>query len=349
MNGTRKVKCPCGLTVSKNTLGKHIDGPNCGLAGEPKVLAQKVVRLRTEKGWGWKKSEGPNARRRPDWFIDVLHGGSSLQDWVFESPRARGRCTPEFYKRESFLRKGQGNPDSRSKPKYPLEDLKLAAQQAFEEIAKDPKRSFKEILGLLEGRFPYYGYSSPVHGLSKQDFVALLLDKTREDWRAIRISRRGDLISAGQRSSPAFMAMAKNAGANLLSKFRVTRPQRLLAEVLTQVDSGTRMEKRLGGYSFDIFMPGLNCLVEMHGEVWHRHTKDFSLPDLVDRNIKNDIAKSALAAECGFQLEVFWDCDMDRWPQQVEERFGVKIHGFQEAKDRIYQKPRRSARLRHGD
>jgi G:T-mismatch repair DNA endonuclease (very short patch repair protein) len=216
----------------------------------------------------------------------------------------------------------------------------VKGQELLEKFNKDETIPFRDIYKNLNRTFPDFMYqfceinakTPEKRGHNQQNAViAYLLDLPIEDIIAMNIKRRGLFISKGQKASPKCIENASKMGSQMLSKWRVTKPQKALFEMVKKYDKKAVMEYRVKCFdryrSFDIYSPRINTLIEMHGRVWHDHTKE-KLRELVTKNIKNDEFKKKIAEEIGKALVVFWDDQQEAWEETLrrvyEEAKGEK-------------------------
>lgn len=101
-------------------------------------------------------------------------------------------------------------------------------------------------------------------GHSQQNaIISYLLDIPLENLVKASQKRRGHFIRIGQLNSPEFLKMASEHASNMLSVWRITKPQRHLYEIFLQFDDSALMEQKLYDgarwKSFDIFSPKLHA------------------------------------------------------------------------------------------
>jgi G:T-mismatch repair DNA endonuclease (very short patch repair protein) len=213
------------------------------------------------------------------------------------------------------------------------------------------------ILSILETEFPCFSYSfcnltidNPnKRGHSKKNTVlAHILDISMKELTDIAKSQRGKSISKGQKGSIKFMQFAsKHASTILHSRFRTTKPQRILYKMLLSIDSNAKLEfpVRFGNIykSFDIFMPTYNTVVEMHGRIWHDiFAAPATLKTIVETNILNDELKKTIALNLAYKHVIFWDDNTNNWNQQIINIFNKDSISYEIAKNQVYEEDRES-------
>jgi hypothetical protein len=97
--------------------------------------------------------------------------------------------------------------------------------------------------------------------------------------------------------------------------------------MIQEFDPDASIEKRFTGptksFSYDVFSPRINALIEMHGRVWHDlNATPPKLAKMVEKNVENDRLKEALAKAMKLRYEVFWDDQQDSWSEKLEELYG---------------------------
>jgi hypothetical protein len=330
-----RVVCECGKTVTSNTWKLHI-GTQCTADQAWKDNTLNILKLKTKHERAWLKFKNQDAVASTDWYLSVIQGKTNVNDWGFVTPRKLGSNTPQQRVKASKERLGAGNPAVKSKKcNHDIEIVKIFAQQAFKSIQASSDTGIGNILKLISIEFPGiwyqlagFEYKYSVRGTNKRNAIlAYLLEISTEDLIKIQQKQRGKMISAGQLASPAFIAMASEHGSKLLSRWRVTKPQLRLFNIIRQFDSDARLEEKIkdqqGKFrSYDIYSPLIGSLIEMHGRVWHDLTKTKpKLTKIVLKNTQNDIKKQRIAEEMGLKYLVFWDDKEHEWKDSVEKLY----------------------------
>jgi hypothetical protein len=321
-----RISCPCGENVTPNTLATHLRSPNCLLPRKSREPHLKILNMRREHPRAWLKADGSEAVHQKDWFLSVIQGNSSLEDWVFVSPRAYGQVRKSTAARMSKIRTGAGNPSMKDRPQYNREDVLSLISDLWSkwEMDLDLFKGAPDFWKSVEESFPSWKWTFP--GTKRLSVISLAAGIQESDVKKLLSLSRGRKISRGQRNSPRFMEMAKEAGANLMSRWRVTLPQRRLFSLFLLYDPDASLEMKMrapwGQCSFDIFSPKINCVVEMHGRVWHDSSA--STPGIVEvakKNEANDLRKKTLATDMGYRYLVFWSDQEESWEQEVKSLF----------------------------
>jgi hypothetical protein len=324
------VTCRCGKNVKGNTLRVHITGPKCTSSEDWKSEVLTMIDRVRVNHIAWLKSDGTDSIAYTDWWIRVLEKVNSLEDWVFIPPRATGVMRSSSANTMSKKRVGLNNPACKTRIKnYPVDKIRRKSKELFSNFKKDETLPFKDIHSKLSKLFPDFMYQfceveiqdPEKRGHNQQNAViAYLLELPIEEVVSMNIKRRGLFISKGQKASPKCIESASRMGSQMLSKWRVTKPQQKLYGMVKEYDPAAVMEYRIKCFSryrsFDIYSPKINTLFEMHGRVWHDYTKEI-LRDVVTKNIKNDEFKKKIAEENGKDLLVFWDDQQETWESEL--------------------------------
>lgn len=326
----KSISCQCGKSIKGNTIRRHLMANYCSSGDEWKRLVVEMLGYAETRPKAWRRSDGVNGVLCRHWWISVLNKDSKMEDWVFSNPRKRGEMRLAGKVKLSEERKGLDNPACKVKNRnYNTEEIRLKAKELLRNFTVDDRLTFKSIFQGLSKSFPDFMYqfcgveavNPEKRGHNQQNAViAYLLDLPIEQVISLNIKRRGLFISKGQKASEKCIESASKMGSQRVSKWRVTKPQQLLFEMVRVYDPDAVMEYRLkcsSRYrSFDIYSPKINTLIEMHGRVWHDYSKD-SLRELVTKNIKNDEFKKKVAEEHGKDLLVFWDDQQETWEERV--------------------------------
>lgn len=324
-----RINCKCGKNITPNTFIKHLGGRKCSLLEEQKTPIRELIKLYQIHRWGWKENDGKDAVGDPFWWTSVYRGETTVDDWVFECPRPAGVIPPKTLERMSKERIGLGNPAVKKAPKYNLKELKSFAKAQIKLIGTQ-YNSIPAAVAAIEAKYPKFQYMMTEIFKRKNhnsSIVAWALDMSLEKALRWGIKKRGIQISKGQRNSPEFVAMASRQASILCSKWRITKPHIELFERWKREDPNAVIEFKVENgyrcYSYDIYSPKYNLLIEMHGHFWHRPAKD-SLKSrrvraMIKKNLKNDITKQQLAVDMKYNFLVFWDDQKDKWESQIEE------------------------------
>ena len=327
-----RMLCRCGKEISNNTLLRHINSKGCLATEEEKEEVREIAGMIKNHKYGWLKKEGENAIHDTEWWLSIYNKGTTLDDWTFTPPRPMNMVTPNSAKKFSIDRKGVGNPAVKNAPKYDVALVKAYCKEVFGGLGSLYQKLPQAIL-VVERKFPKFRYSlcgiipkKKIHS----SLFAWALDISVEEAQKIMIRNRGERISKRQKASPFCIASASAQAAKLSSGWRISKSQEELYQLVKEIDSQATMEKRVGGngrtYSYDIFAPKFNCLIEMHGDFWHKPLakpiKSDRVRKMIEKNLLNDPIKESLAKERGFRFLVFWESEKGRWKTQLEEGLG---------------------------
>lgn len=336
------IKCECENQISIRSLARHLKSRRFEHSKRYKDHCLNLIDLFRINKYAWLISEGLEAKLDESWCFKILDGIHKLEDFSFASPRPKGRMTPTGSKKLSTDRVGKGNPSLINKPVYDVATIKKIAIQTFKDLSADPAK-FKKLDDFLDKQFPDYRYSfvemrfkhGEQRGHNRRNLIlSFLIDKSVEWIIKNKAIDRGKFISMGQLKSPNLIKMA-NAGRKAL-KSHVSLAHNVLFNMILSVDSKSVKEKQIDcgstWKSYDIFSPKLNLLIEMHGHVWHDLNKCTSkLIPLVEKNIENDKIKISLAEKNGYNLEIFWDDQTDKWGEQIEKIYEKKSKSYEQA------------------
>jgi hypothetical protein len=337
-----KFKCECGALISARAALRHVNGLKCKAPQEYKKYIKELIYFSRKNKSGWLKKDGVEATANNSWLVCVLNRTNNIKDFTFTSPRPSGVCPPSFYKKISTNRKGIGNPMCKANKKgYDISELKNFAKEALLNIIRTDG-VFSDLKKILDFRFPGWVYdlsniseddknqkNKRLSCLSKQNKkLEYLLDMSSEETLKIKRKLRGNKISKGQLNSKKFKKIASKLANSLISKIRVTKPQKKLFELIKKIDKKSKIEygvyiENVGYRSFDIYSPKYNCLIEMHGRAWHDINRaPDRLKELVKKNIINDAIKKAWAETQNKKYLIFWDDEMDKWQKQIKKNLG---------------------------
>lgn len=295
-----------------------------------------VLDLKTQHCSAWRKSLGLEADGETDWFISVLQGETSLEDWSFEPVRKLGQVKPSTCLKMSEGRKGANNPTMKCKTfDFSKDEVFDFGKQVFWEIDKDETRNFSDIHKVINAKFPNYLYmiSDDYHKAKKRyqgryaTIIGLCTGISPTEVESLLVKRRGKKISVGQRASEKCISTASEMASRLVSTWRISIPHKKLYSMVLEYDSQATMEYRVKtptrSFSFDIHSPQINSLIEMHGRIWHDlEAAPEKLKPLVVKNEANDKVKQGLATAMGMRYIVFWDDQQDRWAGALKELYG---------------------------
>jgi len=347
----RRITCDCGKEISSNTAKIHTQSPKCTLSPERKAELRELFATKTGHEWAWKRSGGVSAKRDTDWWISVMRKQTTIEDWSFVSPRNIGVMTPEGSDKLGISRRGALNPSvlSKSFPYTKQQVTEFLSLMSEDFLYND--LCFKDLKPLVDRQFPNFMFLFSDEDdivnfrtlfLRSADYDMTVLDRLLKE-------KRGRRISIGQKASDKCKRAAAFSASNLISRWRVTFPHRVLFELIQTLDPDATIEFKLRNKSFDIFSPKLNCLIEMHGDFWHKLTsKTGSMVELVKRNIKNDKAKKDIAIGEGYAYAVFWEGEHQLWEKQLYDLYGRRPEvSIQDAQDKVNKVSGKKRSLRH--
>jgi len=325
-----RMFCRCGDNISNNTLLRHVNSKRCFATEKEKEEIRTICQSIKKHPYGWLKKDGENAVHNTEWWLSIYNKETTLEDWGFTSPRPLNTVTPNSAMKYSVDRKGTGNPAVKTAPKYDLVLLKSYCKEIFSGLGSLYQK-LPQAIDVVEKKFPKFRYGLCEILPKKKIHSALFawaFDISVEEAQKIMIKNRGRRISKGQKASPSCLAMASAQAAKLSSGWRISKAQKELYQMVKEIDPQTVMEKKVGGngktYSYDMFAPKFNCLIEMHGDFWHKPLAKTVNSDrvrgMIERNFLNDPVKESLAKEKGFRFLVFWESEKKQWKKQLEER-----------------------------
>lgn len=356
----KRIACECGRSITSNTWSSHLKSKTCGLDPARKDQILYILSLKTKHRIAWLIEDAEDAKSNEQWFYSVIDGSTSLSDWAFDSPRLPGHLTPSVLRKFSIERKGSNNPMVKAHTtNYDIEEIKVFAKMMLKSI-QDNDQPFRQIIAAINDQYPQCQYqltdirasiSSKRRGHNKENaMLSYLLDIDIGTLIKMSHKMRGRSISKGQLSSDKFMKFASEHGAKLTSSLRVSRPQRILYNMILSVDSKASIEKHFvfdGCHkSYDIYSPAINAVIEMHGRVFHDLAKSKGkLLPMTQRNIKNDELKKMLAQSNGMQYLVFWDDEFHTWQDRIKEIYNKESISYADAKDKVDEANRKDACL----
>jgi len=348
----KRIRCECGAEFAVNTWSQHVSSiKKCTLSKHRKEFILMILSLKSQNRSAWRISQGIEAIADSNWFYSVIYGDTLLSDWSFDSPRIVGAITPLSRKKMSRLRTGSSNPAIRNIiPNYSITELSDLTKQSFHIIEKCNKQNLRDIMKIIESNYPRfklmfsdrkYITRDKKRGYNKDNFIlADLLNIDIDELLVLSKKFRGRAISKGQKASSKFLLFASRQGASLSSKWRISKPQKILFEMIKSVDSLACIEKSVnykGKYKvFDIFSPKINAVIEMHGRVFHDpyRTKD-SLTKIAIKNNQNDLLKESIANSLGMKYLVFWDDEIENWFLEITKIYGVEPIPYENAKNKV--------------
>jgi len=344
MKNKQKIKCKCGRVVTTNTLATHMSNSVCTLDNNEKNKYLGFFKMWGKHPRAWKISDGIEAVADASWRTSVFLGNSDVSEWRFESPRPRYTARPSARKRLSKERLGDKNPACKNLPPLNKEVFEKYLKETWNNSLEQGDVSYSQFIKQVNKKWPKWSYHYANSKEKSSALVRKLLGINKADFDKIYLKVRGVKISIAQRNSPEFMEMARAMGAQLISKWRITRPHRELMEMIHSVDNDARIEHSftLNGrhVSYDIISPKINALIEMHGRVWHDIDKtNDGLRHIVEKNIQNDKIKAKGAIDRGFKLLIFWSDEQELWEETIEKEYGIKPISIQEAKDKVSKIP----------
>lgn len=330
----KKVLCKCGKSVAPNTLWQHANSRACSYHVNNKEnlsFLKIILQKRLEKTLAWKKEDGINATGCKKWWHSVWIEETVLEDWTFDPPRPVGSMTPKSAKKMGQERRGKNNPLARKRIKnYNLEEVRV-----FIENLLKTDLMFREIIKKTSEKFPHLWYQiqvdlpkNPERGCNKENLKVAKILGTDYFWVfREKIRRRGFRISEGQKNSSVFYDSAVKSALRV-QHLKVTKPQKKLFGIVKKQFPDAISEYTIfhdGRAKFyDIFIPSKGILVEMHGHVFHRETKNSKknskLKKIVLQNINNDLQKAEIAKKNNFHLFIFWDDEEDQWEAQLQKK-----------------------------
>lgn len=355
----KHIDCECGKRITSNTWAAHLKSAKCLVLPERKEFLIKILSLNTKHGYAWSLKLGLDATKDYKWFYSVIDGSSNLDDWTFSRPRKIGSIPPSILKRFSKERSGSNNPVTKANAKnYNLEEMKEFAKLTFKSI-QDRGGSFREIVSILESKYPMFKYqfadinvkNKKIRGFNKENFIlSVLLDIEVNDIIKISHKMRGRSISKGQNASDKFKSSASKHAANLMSSLRVSKPQRILYNMIKSIDPKATLEKPIhhnGVHkAYDIHSPAINALIEMHGRVFHDPAKaSGKLIQIAEANVKNDAIKKTIAESLNIQYIVFWDDECNTWQSSIKRLYKLEPISYVEAKNKVDETDRKDACL----
>ena len=345
----KHINCECGKRITSNTWAIHLKSARCSVSPERKEFLINILSLNTKHGYAWSLKLGLDATKDYKWFYSVIDGSSNLDDWTFSRPRKIGSIPPSTLKRFSKERSGSNNPVTKVHAKnHDLEEMKEFAKLTFKSI-QDRGGSFREMISILESKYPMFKYQfadtkvSPkrARGFNKENHIlAILLDMEVKEIIKISHKMRGASISKGQNASEKFKNLASQHAASLMSSLRISKPQRILYNMIKSVDPKATLEKPIRyndvHKAYDIHSPAINALIEMHGRVFHDPSKaKGKLVEIAVANVKNDALKKTIAESIDMKYIVFWDDECQAWQDSIKMLYNLEPISYAEAKNKV--------------
>ena len=146
------------------------------------------------------------------------------------------------------------------------EHVEIVKSSNREHYQRDPEKYIQERVSVL--------YTPKARAKHKE---ALRKEEYREDHRKKALKRF---------ESPEYKAKIAKGMANFPNAGKRSVPEQSLDNLLNRLSIPFTIEKEVGPYRFDTFIPSLNTYIEVHGEYWHG----------LDNNASRDAAKSAYLA-----------------------------------------------------
>jgi hypothetical protein len=323
--------CRCGAEITPNTYKSHLHGPKCLLDKTSKDDVLIVLDMRSAHERAWLISEGEDAVANNQWFLSVINMETKLSDWTFDSPRPKGVMRASSSKKMGNNRRGSKNPYVIKKvPDFDKKIIEKRGKDLYKEITGGDEKGIGYIFSLLNKEFPdfMYMYADEIGMKSKRGesdkntVLAKIVGISIDEWISVSAKQRGKIIRKGQLSSDKFKKIASKIGSEAISRWRVTKPQIRLFDIIKKFDEKAVLEFRVNidgrHRSFDIYSPKINTLIEMHGRVWHDLSKTKKgLIEICKNNIKNDDIKKSMALSLNKGYVVLWDDEEDSWEKQV--------------------------------
>lgn len=343
----QRIICPCGANVTGNTYKRHISSKYCTVSDKETVLT--VLKLKTKHTRAWLKAEGADAVNSINWYMSVIEGHSSLDEWSFVSPRPSGQVTPAQCKRMSTDRIGSRNPSVKSKKfDFSKQDVLDFIAILMEEFIANSSLCFGDLKKITDNKFPNFMYLFVDEKLTFRKLLLRYSSITEYELNQLIPTRRGLRISIGQLASPTCRQKAAQTASKLFSKWRISFPHRVLYAMVKSIDPAAKMEFPIESKAYDIYSPLINVVIEMHGDFWHSISpKTGSMLPLIEKNIKNDEYKKSLAIINNFGYFVFWQSGWPDWPQKLRSLYGTDSINIQEAENQVNQELGTSRSLRH--
>lgn len=93
-------------------------------------------------------------------------------------------------------------------------------------------------------------------------------------------------------------------------------------EWIIQIGIPYEHQKELLGYLFDFYVPSKNMLIEVDGNFYHVNHDVYKgeLYKVQEDVLRNDAKKNKIAIGCGYQLERFWENDINKNSEEAFQR-----------------------------
>lgn len=344
------MNCPCGKQITKNTFKRHLKIGICNLEQSIKNELIDTLELKTKHRWAWLKKEGKNAVNDTNWFWSIINKETTLDDWIFDTPRKLGENTPKQYEDSKTSRRGDNNPVNKVRLReiiFTKEEVLDYGRCLLYQLLEEKCAFGETFYNILQQEYPQWAYLfsnellQASTGSSRFKILRLFFDGTDNELENILLKKRGELISIGQKKSKKFHKVASAIAANL-GVWRITEPHKILFLLLNSIDTKCKIEvpfvNKSKTYSFDVYSPKIDGYIEMNGRFWHDNlnNKTGKVYGMVKHNLENDIVKRQAAINAGFNYWVFWDDEIAQWHKQIGEIYGTnpKIT-IEEAKNQI--------------
>lgn len=325
--------CQCGADMVSNVWLSHLKSKNkCTAKQDFKDRALHIIQIKKEKRFAWKKSLAEEATADRKWFLSVIFGETTLDDWSFDPLRVLNQIRPSTIKRYSIERRGSNNPAMRVLNfSYDVEEMKKYARVLYEDDMQigDIHKKLKEKYHHYRVIFANLEVPEPeIRGHNKNNYIlSQILNVSLDEIIHQNCLRRGKKISIGQKSSEKFRLIASKHAANMVSSpRRVTKPQINLYERVIKVLPDATLERcafhNCKFMSFDIFSESSGIAIEMHGRVFHDPNKSKpQLKEILERNLASEENKKDYCKKNNIMYFVFWDDEMEQWDAQIMEMY----------------------------
>jgi very-short-patch-repair endonuclease len=109
---------------------------------------------------------------------------------------------------------------------------------------------------------------------------------------------------------------------------KMTKPEREMNQILTELNVEFEPQKVVGSKIYDFYVPQANLLIEVDGDYFHANPDVYTEGDLNSmqkRNVKNDEFKDTLANGRGYILTRVWESDLAKKYEEVKESIKKQI------------------------
>jgi very-short-patch-repair endonuclease len=103
----------------------------------------------------------------------------------------------------------------------------------------------------------------------------------------------------------------------LSQKKSLTRPHKIISEILDRLKIEHVNEYKIGRFSIDCYLPRLDVAVEVMGDYWHCNPEqyDFPINDIQLKGIRRDIRKDKILRLRGIRVLYLWENDIYNFPE----------------------------------